>query len=277
MILEDSPQPLVPAEVDLRGYEFMPLFGDRLFASATWIGALPEARCAMLRLWWHSYAHEIPASSLPDDDVLLADYAGYGVVLKSWKKVRPQAMRGWIKCGDGRLYHPFLAECAIESWKMRQAHKMRTLAARIKALEKRLKESVTDQEKQHLEGLLQELRQGQLHSPTGQDRKGQDSDIKKEKALSGKPDAINGLKADSIEILEYLNRNSGRSFRAVDTNLELIAARLKSGVTPLQCREVVFAKCEEWKSDPVFSKYLRPETIFNRRKFEQYLGELGNG
>lgn len=97
------------------------------------------------------------------------------------------------------------------------------------------------------------------------------------KALSGKPDAINGFKADAIEILNYLNSNAGREFRAVDANLKLIAARLKSGVTPLQVREVIFNKCQQWKSDPKMAEYLRPATLFNSTKFEQYLGELGNG
>ena len=96
----------------------------------------------------------------------------------------------------------------------------------------------------------------------------------KETTLSGKPDAINGFKTDAIEILDYLNRNAGKSFRETDTNLKLIAARLKSGVTPLQCREVVHAKCQQWKADPKMAEYLRPATLFNPTKFEQYLGEI---
>jgi hypothetical protein len=48
--------PLVPPEVDLRGMSYMPLFGDRLFKSTTWIEASCEARCAALQLWWHAFA-----------------------------------------------------------------------------------------------------------------------------------------------------------------------------------------------------------------------------
>lgn len=92
--------------------------------------------------------------------------------------------------------------------------------------------------------------------------------------LSGKPDAINGFKTDAVEILNYLNSNAGREFRPVPANLTLIAARLKSGVTPLQCREVIFSKCQQWKADPKMAEYLRPATLFNATKFEQYLGEL---
>lgn len=88
----------------------------------------------------------------------------------------------------------------------------------------------------------------------------------KSKALSGKPDAL--------EVLGYLNRNCGRTYRAVDANLKLIQARLDSGVSVLQMKEVVFAKSKQWASDPKMAEYLRPATLFNATKFEQYLGEL---
>lgn len=111
--------PMTPADCDLRGMPYMPLFGDRLFGSATWIAASAEAKVAALRLWWRSFAHEVPAASLPDDDTLLADYAGYGVAVKAWRKVREQAMRGWVLCTDGRLYHRVVAEVALEAWSQR--------------------------------------------------------------------------------------------------------------------------------------------------------------
>lgn len=117
---EGLPEPLVSAEVDLRGLEWMPLLGDRLFGSATWIAASAEAKVAALRLWWRAYAHEVPAASLPDDDALLADYAGYGVAVKAWRKLREQALRGWVKCSDGRLYHPVVSELVREAWEQRK-------------------------------------------------------------------------------------------------------------------------------------------------------------
>jgi hypothetical protein len=116
---EQLPPPPVPKDCDLRGMPYMPLFGDRLFGSATWIAATADAKVAALRLWWRSFAHEVPASSLPDDDTLLADYAGYGIAVKAWRKVRTQAMRGFEKCRDGRLYHPMVAEVAREAWRQR--------------------------------------------------------------------------------------------------------------------------------------------------------------
>lgn len=111
--------PLVPAEVDLRGYEFMPLYGDRLLKSETWISGTAEAKVAALRLWWHAFAHEAPAGSLPNDDRFLAEYAGFGEQVKPWLKVKTQAMRNWAPCTDGRLYHPVLAEIVMEVWQLR--------------------------------------------------------------------------------------------------------------------------------------------------------------
>lgn len=113
------PEPLVPADVDLRGMEYMPFYGDRAFASPTWVGASAEGKVAALRLWWHAFAKEVPAASLPDDNRLLADYAGYGVAVKSWLRVRTEALNGWIQCSDGRLYHTKLALWAIEAWQRR--------------------------------------------------------------------------------------------------------------------------------------------------------------
>jgi uncharacterized phage protein (TIGR02220 family) len=36
----------------------------------------------------------------------------------------------------------------------------------------------------------------------------------------------------------------------------------------------VFAKAEEWRTDDKMQKYIRPETLFAKRNFEQYLGAL---
>lgn len=121
------PPPLVAADVDLRGMEFMPLFGDRLFKSTTWIEAKPEAQVAALRLWWHAYAHEVPAASLPDNDRLLAEHAGYGIAVKAWQRIKGQALRGWVLCSDGRWYHKVVAELALEAWagRVRNREKIR--------------------------------------------------------------------------------------------------------------------------------------------------------
>ena len=123
-------EPLTPADCDLRGLEWMPLYGARLLTSETWLRATPEARCAALTLWWASW-HQVPAASLADDDLLLSQLAGYGVAgVKQWRRIRDQAMRGWIKCSDGRLYHPTVAALACEAWDRRVKERARKAAWR---------------------------------------------------------------------------------------------------------------------------------------------------
>jgi uncharacterized phage protein (TIGR02220 family) len=82
------------------------------------------------------------------------------------------------------------------------------------------------------------------------------------------------LKTQAMEILEFLNGKTGRVYRHVDTNLKLVIARLKSGVTVGQCFQIIAKKTREWKDDPKMAEYLRPATLFNATKFEQYIGEL---
>lgn len=135
---ENLPAPLVPAGVILRDFAYMPLDVVRLRDSDLVAEVSPEAfRCAVL-LWCVAW-HQVPAGSLPDDDLLLAGYAGFGRVVREWKKHRTGALHGWIKCADGRLYHPVVAEKAIEAQQSRDLHAYKTECARIKKHAQRTK------------------------------------------------------------------------------------------------------------------------------------------
>lgn len=93
-----------------------------------------------------------------------------------------------------------------------------------------------------------------------------------------------GLKPDLMplaeDVLTYLNRSAGKGFElrnpagGLTANAETILARLREGYTREQLREVVYLKCEQWSGDEKMAEYLRPETLFGRKKFQQYLGEL---
>jgi len=113
--MTDAPPPLVPAEVDLRDFHEFPLQFERLFASDTWIICNPEEKVAALRLWCKSW-HQEPAGSLPMNDRLLANLAGYGEAIPAWIKVKDHAMLGWTQCSDGRFYHPVVGEIALAKW-----------------------------------------------------------------------------------------------------------------------------------------------------------------
>jgi hypothetical protein len=76
---------------------------------------------ASLSLWCKAWL-QVPAASLPDDDRVLAHLSGAGT---RWRRVKEMALRGWVKCSDGRLYHPVIAEKAAEAWKHRLAQRER--------------------------------------------------------------------------------------------------------------------------------------------------------
>lgn len=88
-----------------------------------------------------------------------------------------------------------------------------------------------------------------------------------ETTLSGKPDVAK-------RVLAFLNEKTGRRYREVKVNLDMISARLKEGATELECKQVIAKKCREWATDENMAIYLRPATLFNRTKFAQYQGEL---
>lgn len=94
----------------------------------------------------------------------------------------------------------------------------------------------------------------------------------KSKALSGKPD----VKPLAIEVLEFLNAKANRAYKQTDTNLGFIMDRLKAGNTVAECKQVIAKKCREWGNDEKMAVCLRPATLFNKTKFDQYTGELVN-
>ena len=107
--------PLVPVDLDLRDFPFMPMDISRLFGSEFHAQSDDGAWRAGVTLWLRSY-HQVPAASIPDDDVACARLAEFGRDVKAWRRVKAAALRGWVKCDDGRLYHPVVAEKALEGW-----------------------------------------------------------------------------------------------------------------------------------------------------------------
>ena len=145
---------------------------------AVWEGMQPDLAGGQLRgqehtdaewragvtLWMKSW-DQVPAGSLPVDDVALCRLAELGRDLKSWKKIKVGAMRGWILCTDGRMYHPTVAEGVNHALEAKAAQRSKTAAARIASLQKKLTAATDTDEKQRLtveiEKIQQTLRQVQ--------------------------------------------------------------------------------------------------------------------
>lgn len=110
--------PLTSPDCDLRGLQFMPLDVIRLIDSDLFALSTGDEFKAAVALWCKSWL-QVPAASLPNDDRVLAHLSSAGA---KWKKVKSIALRGWVECSDGRLYHPVIAEKALEAMSRRQEH-----------------------------------------------------------------------------------------------------------------------------------------------------------
>lgn len=117
--MTDLPEPLTPPYCDLRGSDWMPLHGHKLEGSDFDSLASDTEYRAAHRLWWAAWQAQVPAASLPDNDRILCNLAGFQRDPKGWEKVRAMVLHGFIKCSDGRLYHQFLAGAAIHSYELR--------------------------------------------------------------------------------------------------------------------------------------------------------------
>jgi hypothetical protein len=122
--MRDLPEPMTPPDCDLRGYDFMPLFGHRLFNSDFEMQATDAEFRAAIRLWWASW-QQCPAASLPDDETALCKLAGLGRDLRKWRKIAAMSLHGFCKCADGRLYHAILANEAKDAYARRVSDRNR--------------------------------------------------------------------------------------------------------------------------------------------------------
>lgn len=114
------PTPLTLPDCDLRGLPWFPVVVADLRDGAMAALADPEARWAAIfarAVAWH----QVPAASLPAEDTALCRLLGFGRDVAAWLPVREAgALTEWVKCADGRLYHPALAERARDAWQARQ-------------------------------------------------------------------------------------------------------------------------------------------------------------
>jgi len=75
------------------------------------------------------------------------------------------------------------------------------------------------------------------------------------------------------EIIEDLNKQAGLTYRVCRATRAMIKAVMNDGFTTEDFKHVHAVKCRQWLQDPTFRKYLRPSTLYQVKKFENYLIE----
>lgn len=75
-------------------------------------------------------------------------------------------------------------------------------------------------------------------------------------------------------IIEYLNEKAGKKFKPVESHAKFIRERFEEGHTAEDICRVIDRKAHQWRDDPEMNQYLRPATLFNAEKFNQYVGDL---
>jgi hypothetical protein len=124
---EQAPPPFTTSEIDLDGMPGFMLDTEQLRQSELWALSTGDEFKAAVGLWCRAWVQK-PAGSLPNDDRLLAAWSGAG---KRWGKVREMALRGFVLCSDGRLYHPVLCRDAHRAWGRRASYRERASNAAV--------------------------------------------------------------------------------------------------------------------------------------------------
>jgi uncharacterized protein YdaU (DUF1376 family) len=144
---EQLPAPLSSPDCDLRGLEWMPLDVLRLTESDLFLESSGDGFKAAVALWCKSW-RQVPAGSVPAGDDKLAQLAQ--VTPARWKRIKAEALRNWVLCSDGRLYHPVVAQKAMEALPHRQEFvEKKTADAERKARERKDRAELFSQLKAH--------------------------------------------------------------------------------------------------------------------------------
>src|ERR1700761_2335919 len=94
-----STAPLTPADCDVRDFPKMMVDVHRLLGSQfnAQASSAPLAWMVGHKLWYRAF-YQLPGGSLPADDAQLCHLAQLGADLRSFRKVRDLALRGWREC-----------------------------------------------------------------------------------------------------------------------------------------------------------------------------------
>lgn len=121
----DAPAPLTTIDIDLAGMPGFMLDTERLMRSELMVLSSGDEFKAAVALWCRAWTQS-PPGSLPNDERILAAWSLAG---RRWPKVRGMALRGFVLCTDGRLYHRVLCEDVLRAWERRQTFRERASRA----------------------------------------------------------------------------------------------------------------------------------------------------
>jgi uncharacterized phage protein (TIGR02220 family) len=76
----------------------------------------------------------------------------------------------------------------------------------------------------------------------------------------------------SEKVIDYLNKKSNSTYTLSKANIECLSARIKEGYSISDFIRVIDKKSKQWLGTEQ-QKYLRPITLFQAKKFENYLNE----
>ncbi len=213
--MSDLPDPLVPPDTDVRNLDGFMLNVERLIASELLALSTGDEFKAAVCLWCRAWK-QLPAGSLPDDERILAAFSGAG---KDWPHVRDMAMRGFIKCSDGRWYHKTLCADALRAAAKKRERDERTKAATEARKQQRHGQRDDDRHVDNDDDVTNSHRRDETGQ--GQDKTGQDDSIVPLASRAGKKYAFEG------KIIK-LNQADYETWKAVYSAIPDLKAELSS-------------------------------------------------
>lgn len=278
----ELPDPPYPADTITKGWRFE-LDMQRIRRSDTWVLCPREMRPWLLMIWATAF-EQAPAGSLPTDHAIIA--AHVDMEPRTFSANADILLRGFARHSDGRIYHPVVVE------RVKQICGYRDLARERKAkYRNKLKSKETCPVGQTRDGrgkdagrtlleleleLEQEQKEPTVPDLSSKGQRGPNGPMsgKTKKGTIQKPPWD-----DVQKVLDDLNYQAGSNFKLKNrdgkysANAQLIRSRLNQHSLG-EILAVTTTKAVEWGGDDKMRKFLRPSTLYNATKFEQYLGQL---
>lgn len=201
--MSELPPPPVPADCDLREFGFTPIYRARLFGSDFHANTTDSEWRAGVTLWLKSW-EQVPAGSLPSDDVGLARLAEFARDLKGWRKVRDGALHGWFQCSDGRFYHEVVAQVVLEAWLKKRKASDKGKAGATKRWHSGNAQTDGTGMPQPSKKMAQALAQAMPSDSNGREGKGIDREGNTQNARAD--DGLNGKHVPDAEAHEHFER-----------------------------------------------------------------------